>query len=157
VEVGLELVVGDAPVLNRHAGRDRRRAVAVDRARADREVARMEAPGLPVPVDASAADAGAWQKGAELADRQRVLLEVVAQRPRLVGGVLEELVADRVAKLVVVVGPVLDAPVVAAFEPDDAEAGLRQLRGDDPSDPADTDDADVCLLVGHLTSLPTTC
>src|SRR5262249_29444283 len=57
----------------------------------------------------------------------------------------------------VVVGPVLDAPVVAAFEPDDAEAGLRQLRGDDPSDPADTDDADVCLLVGHLTSLPTTC
>ena len=50
VHVRLELVVGDSPVLDRHSGRDRRGAVPVDRARTDREVARMEPPGLPVPV-----------------------------------------------------------------------------------------------------------
>src|SRR5206468_10562697 len=110
-----------------------------------------------VPAHGRPSASGPREERAELPDGQRVLLQVVAQRPRLVRGVLEELVTDCVAKLVVVVGPVLDPAIVPALEPDDAQAGLRQLGGEDPADPADADDGDVCLLVRHLTSLPSTC
>jgi hypothetical protein len=67
------------------------------------------------------------------------------------GGVLEELVADRVPQLVVVVLEVAGvAPAnAAAFKADHMQAGLRQLMGDDAADPADPDDDDVDLLQRH--------
>src|SRR5581483_9200187 len=70
--------------------------------------------------------------------------------PRLVGGVLEQVVPDRVAELVVVVLELERASVVAAFQTDDSEPRLGQLGGDDPADPTHTDDRDVDFLVGHF-------
>ena len=109
----------------------------------------MKAPGLAVPVDAGPAEAGAGQERTELPDRQRVLAQVVAQRPRLVLRVLEQLVADRVAQLVMVVLPARDGARRSALEHDAREPGLRELRGHDPGDPAATYEDDVGLLVGH--------
>src|SRR5205823_6306884 len=141
---------GDAPVLELHVRRHERLAVPLDGARVGGEVARVEAPRLAVPVDPGAAEAGARKERPELPDRERRLAEVVAERPRLVRRVLEQLVADRVAQLVVVVLPVLDAPLVAALEREHVEAGLRQLGGEDAADPPGADDADVDLLLnGH--------
>ena len=59
VVVGLELVVGDAPVLDRHVGGNEALAVALlDVAARTTKSFGQEAPGLAVPVHAGAADAG---------------------------------------------------------------------------------------------------
>ena len=71
------------------------------------------------PLELGPGHAGAGQERPELPDRERILGQVVPQRPRLVGGVLEELVADRVPELVVLlVIPVADRAMVdrAALE-----------------------------------------
>jgi hypothetical protein len=78
-------------------------------------------------VHAGATEAGAGKEGAELADRQCRLGEVVSQCPGLIGRVLEQLVANRVPQLVVVVlearrGAVLEP---ATLEPYDIQAGFR--------------------------------
>jgi hypothetical protein len=90
-------------------------------------------------VHARAAQTDAGQERAEPADRQRALALAVAQRPRLHRRVLEQLAADRVAQLVVVVGEVLGAARVAALQTEHRHARLRQLRREDPASPADAD------------------
>src|SRR5258708_21073336 len=67
VVVGLQLVIGDAPVLDGAVRGDRLRAVAPVRARPDGEVARLEAPRQPLPLDARATHSGAGQERSELA------------------------------------------------------------------------------------------
>src|SRR5262249_40881269 len=73
VVVGLEVVVGDAPILNRHVFRQEGGAVTLREVRAQDEIARQEAPGLRIPVHAAAADAVRRHERAPAADRERGL------------------------------------------------------------------------------------
>ena len=100
-------------------------------------------------MDARAADPGAGQPSTKLTDRQGGFVQVVPEGPRLVRGVLEEIVANCIAQLVVVVLELGGAAIVAALEPDNRQACLGQLGGDDPADPADSDDRNVDFLVRH--------
>src|SRR5690242_21654855 len=61
VVVGLELVVGDAPILNGHVGGERSRAIALDVVALGNEIRREKAKGHSVPVNAGTADARAGQ------------------------------------------------------------------------------------------------
>jgi MFS family permease len=146
VVVRLEIVVRDAPVLDRHVDRDEPRAVAVGRVLADDEVGGQEAPRLPVPVDAGAARAGAGTERAEMTHRQRDLVHAVAERERLAHRLLEDAVAHRVAQLVL---DVVDAEIGdgvakrAALDRDDLQAVVGQLLRENASGPAEADDDDV--------------
>src|SRR6185312_9707993 len=76
--VRLQLLIGDAPILNRHIGRQRGRAVALDQARAQLWVVFGPAETLAVPVIAGSADARARQERFDSADRQCRLVARVA-------------------------------------------------------------------------------
>src|ERR1043166_5348935 len=73
VVMGFELVVGHAPVLDRHRVGNRSGAIALRIVAARDEIRRKKPPGHAIPMDAGAADAGAGQKRTELAHRQRGL------------------------------------------------------------------------------------
>src|SRR5262249_21892858 len=78
-EVRLELVIGDAPVLNRHVVRDRLPAVTRQRLALEHEVARQEAPVVAGPVHAGAADALARRERAPAPHRQGALVREMAE------------------------------------------------------------------------------
>ena len=97
----LEFVVGDAPILHGQVEvGDRLLAVALLIVGLGLEVGRQEAPDLAVPMHAAGADAGAEQEGAQVAHRQRLLLDGVADGERVVGEVLEEVMTPHVAQLI---------------------------------------------------------
>ena len=104
VVMRLEVVIGDATVLDRHVVGQKIRAISLRQMRLEDEVGRQEAPGLRVPVDAPAADAVRRHERAPGADRQRLLAHLVAESE---GGLLrpqKELVPDAIAQLVLNVG-----------------------------------------------------
>src|SRR6202043_1436769 len=82
VVIWLELVVADRPVLDVISFGQDALAVGLDHVAADAEIVGQEAPSLPVPVQAGAADAVAGQKTAPFADRKRGLRRVVAHGQR---------------------------------------------------------------------------
>src|SRR5438445_206402 len=69
--IGFELVIGDAPVLDREIGGDRLLAVALLEMRAQHEFGWKIAPGDAVPMRARAADTVAQWKRAPAAHRKR--------------------------------------------------------------------------------------
>src|SRR6185437_110804 len=82
VVVRFQLLVGDAPVLDRHVVRDRLLAVALFVVGAQQEIGRQESPVLPVPVHAGAAHARGRQERTELTHRQGELVGPIAERQR---------------------------------------------------------------------------
>ena len=154
----LELVIGDAPILDRHVLRQEAGAVAFGEMRARDEVRRQKPPGLRIPVHAAAADAVRRHEGAPAADRQRRLVHLVAEGE---GGLLrpqEQLVADAIAQFVGRIARRMVGRRVApgaALDCNHIEAGLGKLVGHDRSGPAETDDDDVLCrqLAGHALCL----
>ena len=156
VVVGLELLVGDAPVLDRHVGRDEALAVALRVVAADHEVAGQEAPVLAVPVHARAAHARRRPERAELAHRKRGLRAIVAEGERLAVRLLEEAVAHGVAQLVLdrggreVGNGVAEA---AALDREDLQPRVGELLREDARGPAEAHQHDVdgrkALRHGH--------
>src|ERR1700722_2721981 len=79
---GFELVVSDAPILDRHIFGEERCSVALREMRLQHEVRRQEAPHLPVPVYPAPSDAIRRHEGAPATDRERRLVHLVAERER---------------------------------------------------------------------------
>ena len=100
IEMRLELVVGDAPVLDRHVRGQEFRAVTLGQVRFQYEIGRQKAPGLRVPVQARATDAIGHQKRAPGADRQRRLPRIIAKGERRLSRPHEQIVPHRIAQLV---------------------------------------------------------
>jgi len=75
----LEIVEGDAPILNCHVRGQKFRAIALRQVAAHREVGRQETPCLGVPMHAGAAGAVAEHESAPSPHRQRGLAGVVAE------------------------------------------------------------------------------
>ena len=155
VVIRLELVIGDAPVLDRHVLGQKAGAVAFGQVGAQDEVGRQESPRLGIPVHAAAADAVGRHESAPGSDRQRRLVHLVAERE---GGLLrsqEELVTNTVAQLVggvarrIVGGRIPPRP---ALDCDHIEPGIGKLVGHDRSGPTETDDDDVLCrqFAGHV-------
>src|SRR4029450_7512338 len=142
VIVRLELVVGDAPVLDRPLRIDEALAVALLEMRAIDEVGRLEAPGRAVPVRRRAAQARARHKTLPAPHRQRRLPRCVAKGHCLLDVVLGQRLAYSVAQLVVDRGRLEAGHRVAhrpAFEADDLESARRELLAEDGSGQADAD------------------
>jgi hypothetical protein len=154
VAIRLELIVADRPVLDVIAFGQNALAVALDHVATDAEIVGQKAPGLPVPVQAGAADTVAGKKAAPLADRQRGLRRVVAHGQRFLFRAQEHVVANRIAQLVrrradIEIGGRV-APR-AALDRDHFEAGARKLVSQDRSGPAETDDDEILAreTAGH--------
>src|SRR6202034_3527407 len=94
IVIGFDLLVAQRPVLDRHVGRQEALAVTLLEMAAAAKIGRQEAPGLAVPVDARPADAVAGQEARPLADRQRGLSGIVAERQRLLGRAQEQIEPD---------------------------------------------------------------
>ena len=152
VVVRLELVVGDAPVLDGAALGDLLLAVALDHVRAVAEVGRQEAPELARPVHHRAAESLTRVERAVLPHRQRRGTRVRPPRPRLPLEVDHHRVAPRVAEAVVVVRERRVAPASRALlEGQHVVPGRTELRRDDRRRHAraDRDDVDLRMCLGH--------
>src|SRR5262249_2277147 len=82
VVMGLELVIGHCPVLDRHIVRNGLGAVALDDVTAREMIARQVAPMLAAPMIGSAADAVTRQERAEATHGERRFRRTVAERNR---------------------------------------------------------------------------
>ena len=160
IEVRLELVIGDAPVLTGAVLGELARPVAREGAAPRLEIPRQEAPGDAVPVNRRAADAFAREEGPHLAHRQRRIANRVAEGERLARQVLHQLVAAGVTELVVRVRHVevgVGVAPAAALQAHDLEACVGELFREDGAGEADThgDDVDRFQLGGHALPLRT--
>ena len=158
VVIGLELVIGDAPVLDRHVLGNEALAVALLVERAHLELHVGPAPGVAAPVHARAADALARQERAEAAHRQRLLRGIVADGQRVALGIHHQFLTHHVAQLVTDVGQRVVGAAgahLAALERDDLEAGVRELLRQNAAGPAEPDDGDVDFFQfrGHVRPL----
>jgi len=104
VVMGLELVIGDAPVLDRHVRGQEFFAIALGQVCFQLEVAGQKAPSLRVPMHASAANPIRRHEGPPAADWQRRLPDVMAESHRDLRWSKEQVVADVVAQLVLRIG-----------------------------------------------------
>ncbi len=155
----LELVVTDGKVRDRHLLRDRVLAVALREVAAQRMIGGQQPPGQPVPVRAGAAEPGSGQERAEPPYRQCSLIGRMAQRHRLHGRVLEQLLAHGIFEIVAhrrqreVLAR--HAPG-ATLEPHHLEARLGELACQDRAGPADADHHRIGFLEhrGHCRCLP---
>ena len=128
------------------SSRQERRAVAFGQMRLQHEVRRQEAPRLRVPVHAAAADAVRRHERAPVADRQRGLVHLVAEREGRLVGPQKQFVADAIAQFVLrVVRRKFRRRVApgAALDRDDVQPFVGQLVGHDRAGPAEPDDDDV--------------
>ena len=138
VVIGLELVIGDAPVLDRHVLGNEALAVALLVERAHLELHVGPPPGVTAPVHAGAADALARQERAEPAHRQRFLRGIVAHGQRVALGIHHQFLPHHVAQLVTDVGQRIVGTAgahLAALERDDLEAGRRRAPCQDAAGP----------------------
>ncbi len=154
VEMRLQLLVSDAPILDRQIGGNRVLAVAFGQMRAQVQFARQRAPGDAVPVRARPADAVAHRERAPAPHRGRGLVRHMAHGQRLGRGVEHQLEAQPVFQLVADVRQreILRRHAIgAALEPDDVKPGLGQLARHDAACPAHADENRVRLfhLRGH--------
>ena len=151
VVVWLEIVVGDAPVLDRHVRREKMCAISLRQMRLKDEIRGQEAPCLRVPVDPPAADAVHRHERAPAANRQRLLIHFVAKSEGELLRPQEELMPDAIAQFVLVVGGREFGRRIApwpALDGDDVETLVGQLVGQDRARPAQADDRHV--LPGEL-------
>ena len=140
--VGLELVISDAPILHGEiVVGDRLLAVALLVVALGEKVGGQEAPNLTVPVHAAAADAGAEQEGTQMAHRQRVLIDVIADGQRVIRDILKQMMTPHIAQLVLgksrgeIRGGVAPWP---AFQRHDIQAGVAELLAHDGARPTES-------------------
>ena len=146
VVMRLEIVERDAPILDGHVRRQETGAIPLRQVTAQHEIARQEAPGLGVPMNAGAADAIAEHEGAPVAHRQRRLIGVVAERHRNLRRPQEQFVLQPIAQLVLGIGNRKIGRGVApwaALDRHHIEAFVRQFVGENGAGPAKPDDGDV--------------
>ena len=142
VVMRLQVVIGDAPVLDRHVVRNGVAAVPRRQMRTQHELARQEAPGDAVPVGTGAAEAVADRGDIPLAHRQRHLVRGVAQRVGLHSGVLHQLLAHPVFQLVT---DARQREILrrhfwrAALQADDGKARLGEFARHDAAGPSHAD------------------
>ena len=142
IVVAFELLIRDAPVLDGHVVvGDGFLAVTLLIVAFRQKVGRQEPPDLSVPVHATAADARAKQEGTEVAHRQRLLIDVVADGQRVIRHILKQMVTPHVAQLVLgeasgeVRGGVAPG---TALQRNYLEAGIAELLSHDGPGPAET-------------------
>ena len=126
----LEVVVGDAPILDGHVLRQELFAITLGQMRAQHEVARQKAERLGVPVQATAADAVAEHERAPVAHRQRRLAGIVAKGHRGLRRPQEKFMLETVAPFVLSVGNGEIGRRVAprtALDGDNVESGVGQF------------------------------
>src|SRR5665213_3934198 len=141
----LKVLIGDAPILDRHVLWDERRAVTLGEMRLEYEIARQEPPRLGVPMHTAAADAVRRHERAPGADRQRCLVHLVAERESRLIRTQEQFVADMIAQFILRVGSREIGRRVApwtALDGDDVEPLVGQFVGEDTAGPAKADDDD---------------
>ncbi len=143
VVVGLELVIADREILDRHLGRNGVPAVALVQMAAQIVVGRHQPPRRAVPVRARAAErrcrAGTSRAAASAAPSPRANAAASAVS---ICGVLEQLLAHRVFQIVAHARErevLARRALGAALEADDVEARLGQFARHDAAGPADAD------------------
>ena len=149
VVIRLQLVVGDAPVLDRHIGGNEILAVALLVHGAHLELHVGPPPGVAAPMHARSADHLAGQERAEAAHRQRFLGWIIADRQRVPRSVHHEVVPHHVAQLVADVRNrivLVGRANLAALDRDDLHPGFRQFLRQDTARPAQADDDDIHFL-----------
>jgi hypothetical protein len=135
----LEIVVADAPILNRHVRGEKICAVALRQVALERKVGGEKPPGFGVPMHAGAAGAVAEHEGAPRADRQRRFARLVSKCHRHLRVAQEQFTLQAVAQFVLHVG---DGKVRAGVAPrtsldsDDLKTSIRQFIGENGSGPA---------------------
>src|SRR5215207_5247427 len=153
IVVRLQLVVGDAPVLDGGVLGKEVRAVALFEVRAILEKVGQEAPGDSVPVDHRASDTIAGQERAVLSHRQRRLVVTVAKGNRVTREVLEQFALDGVPPLIKVILQEVRIGITerATLQCDHLQRGvLAQLVGDRTTNQPESDKDDVDLWqLGH--------
>jgi len=141
-----ELVVSDAPVLDRDVLWQEFRAVTLGQMRLQHEISRQKAPSLRVPMHARAADPIGQQERAPGTDRQCCLAGVVATRERGPRRAHKQVVPHGVAELV---GSVVRRKIGRGVAPwptldcDHPKARIGHRLGDDRACPAQPDDHNV--------------
>ena len=148
-----ELLVGHTPVLNAEIViGDGFLAIALLVMALGQEIGRQKAPDLAVPMHAAAADAGAEQEGAEAAHRQRLLIDVVANRQRIVCDVLKQVVTPHVTQFVLREARREIRRRVTpgtALQGDDREACIAELLAHDGAGPTKSDKHGVDRFQGR--------
>jgi hypothetical protein len=143
IVVRLKLVVGDAPVLNRHVFRQEARAVTFGQMRARQEITWQKTEGLGVPMQATAADAVAEHEGAPVANRQRRLTGIVAEGHCRLRRPQKKLMLQAIPPFILRVGNgkvARGVPPWAAFDGDDVQSGIGELVRENRAGPSQADD-----------------
>ncbi|MNV19948.1 hypothetical protein D3C71_1108300 [compost metagenome] len=146
VEIGLQLVIADGPVLAAQFLVENLRAIALGVVAADAKVGGIEAVVRARPVVARAAQVRARIRKLPAAHGQRLLVRTVAKREGFGGRVLVQFVAAGVLQFVVDVRAleIRGGPTrLAAFQHHHPLLGRSQLLADDGTRPAAADDRDV--------------
>jgi hypothetical protein len=154
VVVGLHFGVGDAPILDRHVGRDRLLAVARLNPCAQDRIVFRPPPGEAVPMARCATEPISRQKRGEPARGKRLVFRIVADRVGLDRPILTESAAGVPSQLVALVGKLRRgsvAPVGAALQHQDIGAFRSQLPGNEcrGQSAANDDDGAFVQLGGH--------
>jgi hypothetical protein len=149
VEVGFQLFIADAEILQGHVLGNELLAIAFFVMAAHAQLDRVDPKMHARPVQASPAHALAGQESAQLAVGQGDVVDAVADRHRLLGNVDEQLFAHAVGQFVddlrvaaVRVG-ILHWPTLQS---EYLQAGLGQLLGHDRASPAKANDHRIDFL-----------
>jgi hypothetical protein len=145
VIAGLDVVPGDAPVLQIAVLGNERCAIALLDARVHLEIMRQKAARIAAPMRRRPADHLARLECTHLAHRQCRLRVVVAKRKGVARQVLDVALAIEL-QLVVHAGALkvgVDIELPAALQAHDAQPGAGQFHGHDRADHATADDDDI--------------
>ena len=141
--MGLEVVKGNAPILDGHVRGEEARAIALGEVRFENEIARQEAPSFGVPVQSAAAGAVAEHESAPGAHGQRGLIDIVAERQRGLRGPQKQIMPDAEAQFILRHGRRKFRGRVApraALDRGNAQPCLAQFMGKDRPGPSEPDD-----------------
>ena len=142
----LEIIVGDAPILDRHVVRQKVCAVPLGQMRFEDEIAGQKAPCFGIPVHAAATDAVGRHERAPRADRQCRLIHLVAESERVLVRTQKQFMPDAIAQFVLrIVRWIVGCGIApgAALNGNDVEAFVGEFIGEDAPRPSQTNDNHV--------------
>src|ERR1700722_11823381 len=143
-----ELVIGDAPVLDRHVLGKEGGAITLGEMRFQDEIGRQKPPHFGVPVHAAAANAVGRHECAPTTNWKPGLVHPVAESEGKLVGTQEKLVTRAIAQLVLhVAGREVGrrVPPWTTLEGDDVEPFVGEFVGHDCAGPAEADDDHIFL------------
>src|SRR3984957_19010194 len=146
IVVWLQIIVGDAPILDGEVRIEKILAVSFARARRQLKIVRLKAVGLAIPMHHGATEARARKKGLPAPNRQSHLRSLVAKRHRFAGVVLHHGLANIEAQFVMDGGALElgnGESNLAALQSHHFIARGREFLGNDAADHADADDDDI--------------